>query len=896
MQAGIRDVTVRAGGAVREATGTDWITVLSAGGLAPVVAAEPGSGPVVAASVGVIGGTNLRVLSNVISSTVDQLRPKDHDEDTPPADVEPELAAGIEAVLADDEAEAAVLREEIATLFRETDVARHAVRAAVEAEDEDLRRAVVAAFGKLADDFSEFRFLATDATETAEAPPSEEEVAEPTAERSDRAGSRTSRSRRALVVGLAVLVIVSLVSTGLAVRASVIASEQRNVALSRQLAAESQALATTDPTRSQLLAAAGWQIAHSPQARTGMLKALANSARRVTVGKAVAFSTDGKVLATGADNGMVRLWDTDKAEVVDTFDTKGPVYAVTFGREGVLAGGTGNGSTWLWNSVTGEQTRLRSRLPTITTMTFSPDGAKLATAGDRGQVELWDAGKGRYIKAWGSHGGHIEVLAFSANGVLATGDRDGKVALRDTRTGKGRVLPARRHFGGQSGVTALAFSPDGKILADGGPDGIVRLWSTATGKSITSFPGPRGRVGALAFSPEGTVLAVAGPDGTVGLWDTVTLAPIVTLPGRDEVSALVFSPDGTRFASGGGLSKLWDNPIGRRVPMSESIQTVLDASTPRRRDVAFSEDGSTVGRTAEFGVRVWNAGNRETVLVKDESDTAVLPPLALNSDGSSLAVGGGAAGVRLFDTVSGKQIRTLSGPSELSSLAFGPDGMLAGGGTQGRVWLWNGVSGRKIRMLRGGDTGVGALAFSPDGTVVAAANWSGVVSLWYTSTGNWIGDVDGVGFGESVLTFSPDGGVLAQSTPDGAVRLLNVTSGEEITRLRGHVGEVHSVTFGPGGGTVMTGGTDGTVRLWEATNGEPMMELKGQTDVALALAFRDDGFLAAVGADNSVVFWNLSYLREPYQELCDRAGRSLTRAEWKQSVGDLPFQEVCPQS
>jgi WD40 repeat protein len=897
MQAGIRDVTVRAGGAVREATGTDWMTVLCAGALAPVVAAEPGSGPVVAVGVGAVAGTNLKVLSNVISSAVDQARPKDRDEDTPPDDVEPELAAGIEAVLADD-SEAATLREEIAILFRETDAARQAVAAAADAEDEDLRSAVVAAFEKLADDFPEFRFLAADVGDPA-AGPSTEETAEPAAPPDPAAKPGTPRIRRTVVVGLATVVVVALASTGLAVRASVIASEQRNVALSRQLAAESQALATTDPARSQLLAAAAWQVAPSPQARAGMLKALANSARRATVGSAVAFSADGKVLATGGGSGVVRLWDTAKAETVDTFDAKGPVYAVAFGREGVLAGGTGDDGAWLWSSATGEQIRLRSGLPKITTMTFSPDGAKLAAAGDRGQVQLWDAAKGRSIKAWGSHGGHIQVLALSAKDILATGDRNGKVALRNTRTGKGRLIPSRRDFGGRSGqdvrgVTALAFSPDGKILADGGPDGIVRLWNTGNGRSIASFPGSRGKVSALAFSPNGAVLAVAGPDGTVGLWDTATLTPVVTLPDRAEVSVLVFSPDGTRLASGGNVSKLWDNPIGKRVLVSES-RTLLDVAQPGRRDLVLSADGSTVGRAEEFGVRAWNAGSRETMLVKDESGTTLQPPLALNPDGSSLAAGGGGAGVRLFDTVSGKQIRTITGPSELGTLAFGPDGLLAGGGIQGRVWLWNSASGRKLRALRGGDTGVAALAFSPDGTVVAAANLSGAVSLWYTSTGNWIGEVDGVGFGESVLAFSPDGTVLAQSTPDGEVRLLDVASGEEITRLRGHVGEVHAVVFGPGGNTVVTSGTDGTVRLWEATNGEPVMDLSGQTGAALALAFRDDGALVAVGADNFLVSWNLSYLEDPYQELCDRAGRALTRAEWKRHLPDMAYQEVCPQ-
>jgi WD40 repeat protein len=405
-------------------------------------------------------------------------------------------------------------------------------------------------------------------------------------------------------------------------------------------------------------------------------------------------------------------------------------------------------------------------------------------------------------------------------------------------------------------------------------------------------------VNALAYSSDGAVLAAAGPDGAVGLWDTGTLNHIVTLAGQPTVSTLVFSPDGTRLASGGDVSRLWDNPIGRRVAVSDTTDSAPTAATPRRRDVALSADGGALALAGADspGVTLWNTGNqKQAALVTDESEVALLPPLALSSDGALLAVGGGASGVRLWDTRSGKLARTLTGPSELNTLAFGPSGILAGGGTQGRVWLWNSVSGRKIRMLRVGESGVGALTFSPDGTVVAAGTWSGEVWQRYTDTGNLINTVAGAGFGESALAYSPDGTVLAQSTPDGPVRLRHAASGDRITTLRGHVGGVNAVVFGPGGDTVVTGGSDGAVRLWDAVSGEPVMDLKGQTGPVLALALRDDGTLVSVGADHSIRSWDLSYLRNPYEALCDRVGRTLSRTEWQRHLPDVPYQDVCPQ-
>lgn len=871
------------------------MTVLSAGALAQVVADEPGSGPVVAGSVGVIGGTTCKVLSDVISSTVDQLRDEGCDS-LAAADVERELAAGIEAVLAEGDPDAVALRKEISTLLRVTDAARQAVRAADEAEDDDLQPAVVAAFGKLADEFPEFRFLLTQASNTAD--PEAAGAADEQAGQQPAGIARGKRPRRFLVSAMVTVLVLALIATGLAVRATLIASEQRDLALARQLVAESQTLAPSDPSRSQLLAAAAWRIAPSPQARTGLLRALAHSARRVTVGGAVAFSPDSEVLATGAPDGTVRLWDTGTGQSVDTFDARGSVSAVAFGRDGIVAGGSAAGKSWLWSSATAEQTPVRSRLHEVTVMAFNPDGTKLVAGGDKGKIELWDAVKRRSVKSWDKHGGRIDVLAFSTGGVVATGASDGRVALRDTRTGKGRLLPSRGDFTGESDdgrrVTALAFNPDGTVLADGGPNGIVRLWSARNGKAITSFPAARGAVSALAYSPDGAILAAAGSDGTVGLWDTATLRHIVTLAGQPTVSTLVFSPDATMLASGGDVARLWDNPIGRPI----AALAGAPAAEHRRRDIALSADGGmlAVAGAEKSGIAVSDIGNQKpTALVTGEPGSAVRPPLALSPDGTLLAIGGGAAGVRLWDTRTGRHVRALTGPSELNSLAFGPNGTLAGGGIQGRVWLWNSVSGRKIRVLRVGRAGVGALTFSPDGTVLATSTWSGEVWQRYTDTGNLINKVAGAGFGETALAYNPDGTVLAQSTPDGPVRLLHAASGDRITTLDGHEGAVNAVVFGPGGHTVVTGGADGTVRLWDAVSGEPVMDLRGQVGPVLALALRSDGTLFSVGADNSIRSWDLSYLRNPYEALCDRVGRTLTRSEWQRHLPDVPYQDVCPQ-
>ncbi len=120
-------------------------------------------------------------------------------------------------------------------------------------------------------------------------------------------------------------------------------------------------------------------------------------------------------------------------------------------------------------------------------------------------------------------------------------------------------------------------------------------------------------------------------------------------------------------------------------------------------------------------------------------------------------------------------------------------------------------------------------------------------------------------------------------------------SGRRLGVLSGHAGGVFSLRYTADGNTLAVGGGGGTVRLWDMATGGLITTLAGHTDTVLALAFREDGKLIGVSEEGVVREWDVSYLRDPYRALCERAGRAMTRAEWDQYVGDLPFQKVCAQ-
>lgn len=633
----------------------------------------------------------------------------------------------------------------------------------------------------------------------------------------------------------------------------------------------------------------------------------------------VAFSPDGRQLASAGRDQTIRLWDpTTGQELHALTGHAAHVCQVTFSPDGRrLASASQDGVVRLWNPATGQE------LATFTGcnaalgyFAFSSDSRRLAYVNKEGAIRLVETAAGQDAGGLGGHSATVRDVTFSPDGErIASVSWDGVIKLWDAATGRERISLQ----GSPEAVCRLAFSPDGRQLASGDGDGLVTLWDADAGRELTAFRGHTARVGQLVFSPDHRRLASASWDGTVKLWDLNARRELVTLPGRvGWLHHVAFSPEGERLATAGDgrLVELWDAATGQKL-------VALRGHTDPVQHIAFSPDGRRLASAGDdHSVKLWDAKSvTEPITLAGHTDTVWA--VAFSPDGRQLASAGVDHSVRLWDAITGQTLVTLRGHSGwVHHVAFSPDGRhvasasadplfdfrhrtagLFQGRPSGRrtVKIWDAATGQESATLGGHAGTVWHLAFSPDGRRLASASaayadgprWfdsfnpgghrlpslsaHGTVKVFDVATGRELFTCRGLSKAVWHVAFSPDGRCLASASGDGTINLWDAATGQEQRTLTGHTGWVHRVVFSPDGRYLASAcsdhvveildqwlsfsrvepGQDHTVKLWDmATNREPAT-LDGHTAMVWDIAFSPDGRqLASASGDGTVVVWD----------------------------------------
>ncbi|KAG8783535.1 hypothetical protein FRC12_019623 [Ceratobasidium sp. 428] len=557
---------------------------------------------------------------------------------------------------------------------------------------------------------------------------------------------------------------------------------------------------------------------------------------------------------------------------------------------------------------------LRSAIPlsvhhtssAIRTMSYSPDGAYIATSSGDYAIHIWDAHTGQPVgQPLKGHSSFVNSVAYSADGAyIVSGSSDKTIRIWDAHTGQPLGQPLEGHT---SYVWSVAYSPDGAYIVSGSKDKTIRIWDTQTSQPVgRPLEGHTGRINSIACSPDGTYIVSGSEDKTVCIWDARTGHPVgKPLKGHtNDVHSVAYSPDGAYIVSGSWdeTIRIWNvrtgQPVGQPLkghtgsvtsvaysPDGAYIVSGSDDTTIRIWDahthqlvgqpleghtgeilfVAYSSDGAYIISAADNGaIHIWDAQSRHSVGQPLEGHTSVVTSVAYSPDGTRIVSGSWDKTIRIRDT---RTCRPLGQPLEghtrfVTSVAYSPDGAyIVSGSEDTTIRIWDTQTSQPLGKPLEGHTGVvWSVAYSPDNAYIVSGSWDNTIRIWDAQTGQPVrkpleghtGDVNSV-------AYSLDGAYIVSGSADNTIRIWDAQTGHPVGKpLKGHTMAVRCVAYSPDGAFIASGSWDAAVRIWDAQTGQPAGRLlKGHTNAVLSVAYSPDGaYIVSGSADNTIRIWD----------------------------------------